>query len=448
MASEDEIPKALIDTILRGECVAFVGAGFSAPAGLPGWKDLLRNVLDLGKKRLGDAPELDYVERRLEEGGSHAYDEAAQILEDLLGEEMLHLVAQRLKGPAENGKTMQQRRAWLYGIPFRSILTTNFDAILKGETPAPKAYGTHLRAEAPIWSSGRFWGGEALPPPTLKLHGDVKTPESIVLSRRGYRRNLYRDPGYQAFLRALFAQQTILFLGFSFSDAYLNELRSESLTLFAYDQGMRPIAYALVNDAPEAMRRHYLQNEGIHLISFPTAVPGQDSPDFSGFDRLLEKLHTDTNPIRRFADALQGKRILWIDKHPDNNSHERRFMEECSSRDERPGATFVEERDLEAARPRFERGERFDLVITHWGSDYSPPMAAQVLRHVRSLDKDGCPVIVFGAGLPEADVAKRRDIALNLGAQDYLHDSEELLQKIDSVLSGGMDRRTPAGLRR
>lgn len=38
------IDPRLMATIQEGRCVAFVGAGFSAAAGLPQWKDLIRAV--------------------------------------------------------------------------------------------------------------------------------------------------------------------------------------------------------------------------------------------------------------------------------------------------------------------------------------------------------------------------------------------------------------------
>ena len=38
-----EIPQPLVDAVLGGRCVAFVGAGFSAPV-VPTWADLLRGI--------------------------------------------------------------------------------------------------------------------------------------------------------------------------------------------------------------------------------------------------------------------------------------------------------------------------------------------------------------------------------------------------------------------
>lgn len=50
-----------------------------------------------------------------------------------------------------------------------------------------------------------------------------------MFTTQSYRRLLHATPAYRAFLRTLFATRNVLFLGFSFTDAYINELRSEIL---------------------------------------------------------------------------------------------------------------------------------------------------------------------------------------------------------------------------
>lgn len=443
---EGEIPPDLVRSILAGDCVAFVGAGFSAATMLPDWKDLLLDLLEAEKRSILPMYRR-YIRQRIGRGGSQAFDEAAQILEDLVGRDrLLELLTERLAPRRALSPRMERRLRMLQGIPFRAVLTTNYDTTLDGPVPNPDAYRAYLRTDAQSWWHDRFWGRNPSLS-ALKLHGDVRVPQSVVLSRRDYRRKLHLDPGYQTFLRALFAQRTIFFLGFSFTDAYLNELRSEALALIGYDPPAGPIAYALVNDAPEPMRRHYLQHEGIHLISFSTG----GGTDFSGFDVILERLHAQTNPVSRFAEALRGKRILWIDDRPEDNRFERRFMEgspfpASTSPGEHLGPHFEEVTSLAEARRRLATCP-FDLVITHWGEGApGGPVAVQVLRTLRGFP-DGCsPAIVFD---DERDVEARRSTALRLGAQDYVFESSALLRSIDRVLGGRMleqDRWAPPGV--
>ena len=86
----------------------------------------------------------------------------------------------------------------------------------------------------------------------VKLHGDIdliteRSDPEVVLTRTDYRKLLFEDSRYSNFLRALLATRTILFLGFSFSDGYLNLLRSEILALLRHDP-QEPMAYAVLND--------------------------------------------------------------------------------------------------------------------------------------------------------------------------------------------------------
>jgi hypothetical protein len=137
--------------------------------------------------------------------------------------------------------------------------------------------------------------------PVIKIHGDVGSPETIVITRKDYRRHLYNNPGYQVFLRAMLANHPVLYLGFSFTDAYLNEIRSEILALLGYG-GDGPVAYAIINDIPQLTREHYLRHEGIDILTYDT----RGGTDFSGFDLLLRELHDQTNPLFHFGSLLAG----------------------------------------------------------------------------------------------------------------------------------------------
>jgi len=159
------------------------------------------------------------------------------------------------------------------------------------------------------------------PRAVLKIHGDVREPPTVVFTRRDYRRLLYENPGYSAFLRAVLASRTVLYLGFSFTDAYLNELRSEILALVGY-RGEVPVAYAIINDVSAITRAHYRRHEGIEILTYDT----KGQTDFSGFDTLLQHLHDQTNPIFHFGALLQNRRLLWVDPRPANNEHLRRFF--------------------------------------------------------------------------------------------------------------------------
>ena len=358
--SVHQIPDALIGEIHDGNCVAFVGAGFSASV-IPPWGKLLN---DLAARSSAAADVANHVGSLVQKGSAHAFDEAAQVLEDHLGrttflDHRASLLTQQDESP------MAERLSWLRGVPFRSILTTNFDPLLPGSTPGPDAFRRVLRPDSYRWWETRYWGN-AKGAVTLKLHGDV-TERDIVLTRRDYRRHLYGDPAYTTFLRTIVATTTVLYMGFSFEDAYLNELRSEVLALLGQGNKSAPVAYAIVNDVPPDTQSHFRKHEGIQILSYDT----QGGKDFSGFDRYLESIHQETNPLVRFGRLLSTHRLLWIDPHPSNNGEAFEYLQAAAAAADQERGPLVtvstaEEGVAALERARLER-EPFDLAITHWG---------------------------------------------------------------------------------
>jgi len=187
-------PQSLIDEILSGNCIAFVGAGFSAAANLPQWGPLLLEMASSGN---ADPSVAAHIEERVACGTAHALDEAAQALEDAIGRAQLVASLCRQLGHPAPTQEIRDRVRFLRGIPFRAVLTTNFDSVLTGSIPNPDAYRSVLRPEGFGWWERRYWKGDdgAF---TLKLHGDLSIGETdaaeIVLTRRYYRRRTTTPP--------------------------------------------------------------------------------------------------------------------------------------------------------------------------------------------------------------------------------------------------------------
>lgn len=135
------IPADLIKAILNGSCVAFIGAGFSAAAKLPSWGDLLLSVIDTAARACLLPESLvafltETVGQAVKTGKSEQYDLVSQLMEDKLGAATVErILKSHLQMPKDLPDAMRQRLQWLDAIPFRAILTTNFDAFLLGLTP-------------------------------------------------------------------------------------------------------------------------------------------------------------------------------------------------------------------------------------------------------------------------------------------------------------------------
>lgn len=428
-----KVPAHLAEEITAGRCVAFVGAGFSGAARLPSWRQMILAVAKLPgvNRELRQA-----VRERAQTGSTGALDAAAQMLQDVLGRDRVVDELRRLLAPARLRRDMRRRLAWLDGVPFRAVLTTNYDALLPGASPGPPAYRDVLHASTPTWRKTAYWSsteGSA----TVKLHGDISRrgeERLLVLTRRDYRRRLYGDPAYAMFVRAVMATSTILYLGVSFQDAYLNELRSEVLALLGQEEASTPLAYAVVNDVPDLIVQHFRLHEGIEILSYDSHA----GRDHAGFDAWLRAIYETTSPTVRFGRYLRERRILWVDPRPESYREAREFFDAAAREAGGRRHAVVELPTAEVAvrRLRSER-ERVDLVITHWGEgdardEGEPcPTAVRLLRQIRRLDLR-VPVVIFSR---DHDVARRKAAALALGAQGYCWTFQALFRTMQAIFT-------------
>ncbi|MFN7147086.1 MAG: SIR2 family NAD-dependent protein deacylase, partial [Myxococcota bacterium] len=384
-------------------CVAFVGGGFSQPA-VPGWTSLLRGLA----ARLPEGETRADVEALLAPEPPNALDleAAAQIIRGSLGDGFEDCLRETMVVRPEHKGRLQQRIQLLSEIPFASVLTTNFDPFLPGDAPTPEVYHELLRRD-PRWFGGRVVGRH-----TVKLHGDVFDRENrVVLAREDYRARLYQDGRYATFLRAVFATRTVLFLGVSFTDAYLNELRSEVLALLGPPRD-HPLAYAFLPDCTGARARYFRSHEGIEVLGY------ESGNDHEGFDRLLGAVHACTRPYTNLKAALTGRRILWLDPEQENNVHGKALLEADRGYGDR---LFAEVDTVDRALAQ--DLDSFDLLITHYGwKRGGTPVAVDLLRRLRARDR-AIPVVIFGG---ETDAAARRREVQALGALDYCHRWEDL----------------------
>lgn len=191
------IPKHLISEIRSGNCVAFLGAGFPAAAGLPSWSSLLRYVIKTAKDRdlfkTAGCPSIidEFLLELVNNGSSNPenYDMCAQMLQDTLGmEPVSKLMGECLKIPNPLPEQMQKRLDMLKGIPFKAVLTTNFDLLLMGDTPGcDPQYERILRhrktGNGKLFSDIQIQDNSndtKMPWPVVKIHGCISNPKSMV----------------------------------------------------------------------------------------------------------------------------------------------------------------------------------------------------------------------------------------------------------------------------
>lgn len=196
-----EQARTLARRALNGNLVAFLGAGVSIPAGLPGWGQLLRDAA-------ATTPELA---SRLE--GLQSLDalDQAQVVERYV-KTLRQDVAERLQPPQA-----ALAHSLLASLPVAEFVTQNYDRLLElaaAAAGAPLAVIPGARvADEQRW--------------LLKMHGSVDRPQDIVLTREDYLRYGERRAALAAIVQALLITKHMLFVGFSLSDPNFHRIADD-----------------------------------------------------------------------------------------------------------------------------------------------------------------------------------------------------------------------------
>ena len=167
----------LISLIQKHVVIPFVGAGFSANFGYPGWGKFLRNQADRFC--------LPEINQKLEE---NQFEEAAGLLKEEVGEPMMEYIMLQEFGDHVYRNTPYDPDLEILPRLFRNlIITTNFDEVL--EMLYAKVNGEMIRTLTPRTmrdrelASRQIARGDAV---LIKLHGDVREQDDPDGTYRRY----------------------------------------------------------------------------------------------------------------------------------------------------------------------------------------------------------------------------------------------------------------------
>lgn len=217
MAYYTHMPEHLIEEIINGNCILFVGSGISKKCvaegrkSLPNWYEFLKEFIEWVQKtkNLDDA----YCEDLLQ-----LLDEKKFLI---VAEELLENIDHKEFGEflqrTFNSKNIVPSRLHklIAMLPFRGIVTTNYDnlieiSIVNEKSKIPKVFTNNdiLNGLSPL--DNDFF--------IFKMHGDIEDPESIVLSYKSYLKMMFDSPNYQELIEKIFSEYTVLFIGYGGTD--------------------------------------------------------------------------------------------------------------------------------------------------------------------------------------------------------------------------------------
>ncbi len=292
-----EIPRELADAVRTGDCVAFVGAGLSAAAGLPDWKTFLRQMVDWCREQGADlAGKLRDIQKEIREG---KLIDVAQTLRDEMGDQRFYeFMNKRFRDPSLKPT---ENHSLVAELGFACVLTSNFDKLIEEAWAAARRSMPRVYTQQDTCVLANLQRDKSFY--VLKLHGDVDRTDTIVLGRKDYREIQFGNDAFKFYFSALWQTKTVLFMGFSLDDPDI-ALRLEELTEAFKGYGGRH--YALMStEAASAVRRKRL-DEDYHIRVIPyRKSPGH--PEVTEFLKAL-KAHAGAAPVpREVTTEEQGR---------------------------------------------------------------------------------------------------------------------------------------------
>lgn len=265
-------PKELIAAIEDGKCVAFIGAGLSKGAGFDDWKTLLSRLAAICETgNYAEANRIASIRKLIASMDTTKFLMAAEDLRDCLGPDLFisqlaDIFQDKTKSPTETHRELPK-------IPFRAVLTTNYDKLIE------YAYGKHLEGRTPLTLTCNDSAdlADALFKDKffiLKAHGDVEKRSTLVITEKDYREIFYKRPGYKIALSTVFTTKSVLFLGASLGDPELWLMLGYLHDCF---HGSGTYHYALVprGDESATMFNRWRNDFQVRCIHYD-ASPGHD----------------------------------------------------------------------------------------------------------------------------------------------------------------------------
>lgn len=219
------IPTKLQNAIINNNLVIFVGAGCSMSLGFPSWKKLIENILEDLNDRFGETSSINFknVLNGVENGKS-LFDALNKIENDvdhgstykIKSKELINKLIETINEKLPEESSVHDL---LWKIS-KKIITTNYDRTLEKYKDKSTTAKIFDNTNAFQILNSQSENAEFL----YKIHGDYENPNTIILFESDYR-DIYKNDNYNNdALGSYFKDKTFLFIGFSLTDPFVNDL--------------------------------------------------------------------------------------------------------------------------------------------------------------------------------------------------------------------------------
>ncbi|HEX2202824.1 MAG TPA: SIR2 family protein [Longimicrobium sp.] len=281
-----QLPDALLRAVRARKCILFVGSGLSSAAGYPTWGELVERLVDEAKRM--PYARMEGLEEIEEQKDFFTLAEFARAT--LSPTQFADVLKEALGRPV----APSQAHELIARTDFRGVVTTNYDRLLettvtKTRSWAPSTFTSNMLEQLGV----ALFNAEFF---VYKMHGDVASPASIVLSASDYDRMILRSPHARSFLQAALLNYTLLFVGYSLRDPDFHLVLRELSLIF---ENYVPRHFALLANAGDFAAEHLMRRLNIQAIPYDPAGGHREVADVLETLRELAPFHEP-----RFAAAV------------------------------------------------------------------------------------------------------------------------------------------------
>jgi len=269
--SKETNEKAIVylsDELLKKRLAIFVGAGCSVAIGLPPWTKL---IFDIQLKFKIQTKEKDLL--RI----------AAKIEKEIGALPFREEIAERIKTHPHSPEALHKS---LISLDTNLFITTNYDSVLEdalrkeGIAPAVIMQDRDIPSIIPVKKT------------VVKLHGDINSPTSIIITSNDYLRYNLEHSSFNEWLRSKAVQNTLLFVGTSFTDQRLRDADEYVLKRFGDFRRAPCIFLKFPEKRPELSDDDYL----VEIADFEILCEEFKSKGFyvliiENYDEIVETLN-------------------------------------------------------------------------------------------------------------------------------------------------------------
>ena len=313
-------------TLNSREAIAFVGAGASGEL-YPLWNELL-NILSAQAVTRGLASESDrQYWKELSNKKPHQVVRGvkSKLSTPLYGEILRDTFRPKLNN---DGQYFTKIHDVLLRIPFRGYLTTNYDPGLLEARLAlrPDSHATGFSTWKDYDSINRWITGEIFEEqscPILFAHGYYERSDTIVLGVGEYR-DAYSSGPYRRLFESLWTQKHLVFIGFGFSDAWLDFVTDEIIMQNVPDSARENQHIAIIglpSDKPYSpeFRQLFRDQYNATVLFYPVSISESGAEDHSSLVEILESLTLNTLDQ---TDSVLSEEAIFLERPPQCWTHE------------------------------------------------------------------------------------------------------------------------------